>query len=481
MRRFAVGGMVIALACVGAARIPSLASDTSSASAGVRPAASTPLCLAGQACVAVDGDVALGSATRKATGFLHGFGSATSPARIAALRPTSWRGSGGQSQQTQTSLYASTTTEILSDYWTRATYDPKRGGGRLPWDDWNGYSNFVTNFVRTAKQQGWAPTYWEVQNEPDSWLGYAPPVHATIAQILQTFQVGYAAVKRADPAAKVIGPSLSGFLERHNPARPELLDMTTFLDFSAREGLHWDAIAWHETEPDYIPPGERRPEAIPGHVARMRDMLRARPQLGHPTIFINEYMYPANIDVPGWRVAYMAALEQANVDMASMSCPLASNGDLGCFEPSLDRLLANDGETPRPGYWVVQFYANMLGQRLATWSSDAHLAAFATRLSSGSGPVQVLLGRDVTCTTAVNPLCHDPLSATPPPMNLTVAVRLGGGNRSAVVAIEHFPDADRTMLLPEAPRFVTVPVVDGIARVPVNNFTDGEAYALTIV
>jgi len=73
------------------------------------------------------------------------------------------------------------------------------------------------------------------------------------------------------------------------------------------------------------------------------------------------------------------------------------------------------------------------------------------------------------------------LSATPPPVNLTVAVRVGGGNRSAVVTIEHFPDADRTMLVPEAPRFVTVPVVDGIARVPVNNFTDGEAHALTIV
>ena len=473
VRRLAVGVSVLALGFVGAVRIPSLASD-------VRPAAATPLCYAGQQCVAVDGDVAVGPATRKATGFLHGFGSATSPARIAALRPTSWRGSGGQSQQLQTSLYANTTTEIISDYWIRATYNPQRGGGMLPWEDWNRYSNFVTNFVATAKQQGWAPTFWEVQNEPDSWLGYAPGVHANIADILRVFQVGYAAVKRADPSAKVIGPSLSGFLERHNPARPELLDMTTFLDFSAREGLHWDAIAWHETEPDYMPVAERRPEAIPGHVARLRQMLAARPQLGHPLIFVNEYMYPANIDVPGWRVGYVAALEQANVDVASMSCPLSTPGDDGCFEPSLDRLLENDGSTPRPGYWVMAFYANMLGQRLATWSSDQHLSAFATRLSAGSGPVQVLLGRHVTCTTAVNPLCHDPLSQTPPPVNLTVAVRVGGGDRSAVVAIQHIPDANRSMLLPETPKLSTVPIVGGVARVPVNNFTDGEAYAITV-
>jgi hypothetical protein len=407
-------------------------------------------------------------------------GSATSPARITALRPTSWRSSADQSTQLQMRLYAGTTTEILSDYWIRASYDAKRGGGRLPWEDWNAYSTFITNFVRTAKQQGSSPTYWEIQNEPDSWLGYAPGVHANIAEILQTFEVGYAAVKRADPAAKVIGPSISGFLVNHNPARPELLDMTTFLDFSAREHLHWDAIAWHETEPDYMPVSERRPEAIPGHVAKMRELLRARPQLGSPLIFVNEYMYPENIDVPGWRVGYMAALEQANVDVASMSCPLSSPGDKGCFEPSLDRLLENDGTTPRPGYWVVEFYANMLGQRVATWSSDPHLSAFATRLSTSGGPVQVLLGRHVSCTTAVNPQCHDPLSATPPPVNLTVAVRVGGPNRSAVVTIEHFPDANRSMQTPEAPKFVTVPVVNGVARVPVNNFTDGEAYALTL-
>ena len=467
MRRFAVGGLVVALATLGAARIPSLAADT-------------PLCSPGQQCVAVDGGVGLGPANRTAIGFLHGLGTATSPARITALRPTSWRASADPSTELQMRAYAGTTTEVLSDYWIRATYDTKRGGGRVPWEDWNAYSAFITNFVKTAKQQGWAPTYWEIQNEPDSWLGYAPPVHATITEILQTFEIGYAAVKRADPTAKVIGPSLSGFLVSHMPSRPELLDMTTFLDFSVREHLHWDAIAWHETEPDYMPLAERRPEAIPGHVAKLREMLRARPQLGSPRIFVNEYMYPENIDVPGWRVGYMAALEQANVDVASMSCPLASNGDLGCFEPSLDRLLENDGTTPRPGYWVVEFYANMLGQKLATWSSDPHLSAFATRISTAGGPVQVLLGRHVSCTTAVNPQCHDPLSATPPPVNLTVAVRVRGPDRSAVVTVEHFPDANRAMQAPEAPKFVTVPVVGGVARVPVNNFTDGEAYSLTV-
>jgi hypothetical protein len=479
VRRFALIGLVVVVACIGASRIPSLASDTSPAST-VQPAAAGPLCSPGQACVAVDGAVGLGPATRKAIGFLHGFGPSTSPARIAAVRPTSWRASGGRGQHAQISLYAGTTTEVLSDYWVGATYDPKRGGGRPPWEDWNAYSAFITNFVRMAKQQGWAPTYWEIQNEPDSWLGYGPGLRANVRDILTLFRVGYDAVKRADPTAKVIGPSLSGLLVNRNPARPELLDMTTFLDFAVQERMHFDAIAWHETEPDYMSPADRRPEAIPSHVAKVRQMLTVRPALGNPLVFINEYMYPANIDVPGWRVGYMAAMEQANVDLASMSCPLTTATDKGCFEPNLDRLLENDGSTPRPGYWVVQAYATMAGTHVATWTSDIHLSAFATRVGT-SGPVQVLLGRHQSCTTAVNPLCRDPLSATPAPVDLTVAVRVGGSDRQAVVSVSHIPDANRSMLVPEAPRFLNVPVRDGVARVPLANFADGEAYALTVV
>jgi hypothetical protein len=480
MRRLALIGIAVVLAGAGGSRIPLHASAVSPAAAAVaRPAAQGPLCAPGQQCVAVDSDVAIGPATRKVAGFLHGIGPSTSPARILALRPTSWRASGGRGQHTQISLYAGITTEVLSDYWVGFTYNAQRGGGKPPWEDWNAYSTFVTNFVLAAKQQHWAPTYWEIQNEPDSWLGFPPGVKPTAAQALQVFRVGYDAVKRADPSAQVIGPSLSGFLARPIPSRPELVDMTTFLDFAVREHMHFDAIAWHETEPDYIPAGERRPESIPGHVAELRQMVAARPSLGRPLVFVNEYMYSANIDVPGWRVGYMAALEQSNVDLASMSCPLTTATDKGCYEPNLDRLLDSDGSTPRPGYWVVQSYAGMSGTHVATWTSDMHLSAFATKASQ-FGPVHVLLGRHQSCTPAVNPQCREPLSATPAPVDLTVAVRVGGLDRQAVVSVVRIADVNATMPAPEAPHFINVPVRGGVARVPVARFADGDAYALTV-
>jgi hypothetical protein len=480
MRRRVVIVIAVALAVAGSSRIPLLATAASPAASPVGPAAAAPLCFPGQQCVAVDGGVALGPATRKVAGFLHGIGPNTSPARILALRPTSWRASGGRGTHTQISLYTSITTEVLSDYWVGFTYDAKRGGGKPPWEDWSAYSTFVTNFVRAAKQDHWAPTYWEIQNEPDSWLGFPPGVKPTSAQALQVFRVGYDAIKRADPAAQIIGPSLSGFLARPIPARPELIDMTTFLDFAVREHMHFDAIAWHETEPNYIPEGERRPESIPSHVAQLRQMVAARPALGRPLVFVNEYMYSANIDVPGWRVGYMAALEQSNVDLASMSCPLTTATDKGCYEPNLDRLLDSDGSTPRPGYWVVQTYAGMSGTHVATWTSDIHLSAFATKANE-FGPVHVLLGRHQSCTPAVNPQCHQPLSATPAPVDLTVAVRVGGIDRQAVAGVMRIPNVNATMPVSEAPRFVNVPVRDGVARVPVPQFADGDAYALTVI
>jgi hypothetical protein len=180
-------------------------------------------------------------------------------------------------------------------------------------------------------------------------------------------------------------------------------------------------------------------------------------------------------------VGYIAALEAANVDQGIMSCPLPTTTSAGCFAPNLDGLLQDNGSTPLAGYWVALTYADMVGTHVATWSSDWHMSAFATRASTAAGAVQVLVGRHVSCTTAVNPQCHDPLSATPPPVDLTLAVRVGGADRAAVVTVEHIPDSGRAMQLPETPKFLSVPVRGGVARVPIANFTDGEAYAVTVV
>ena len=106
-----------------------------------------------------------------ADGFLHGIDADTSPARIAALRPHSRRSSGGVAEHALIAPYTTNISGIVSDYWGAATFSRARGGAQPPWQNWTAYRAFVTSLVKRSKQGGWEPAYWEIQNEPDSWLG----------------------------------------------------------------------------------------------------------------------------------------------------------------------------------------------------------------------------------------------------------------------------------------------------------------------
>src|SRR5207253_1523560 len=112
------------------------------------------------------------SATQREQGFLHGITDGTDPGRVTALHLRSWRGAGGPQQASIVGRYTKNTSQIMSDYWTTATYDLDKGGVKPPWDDWGAYEAFVSQTVQKAKGEGWAPQYWDAPNEPDA--GLAP-------------------------------------------------------------------------------------------------------------------------------------------------------------------------------------------------------------------------------------------------------------------------------------------------------------------
>ena len=120
-------------------------------------------------------------------------------------------------------------------------------------------------------------------------------------------------VKRRKLQAFLGGPSTMFTIERL-PNRAELLDLTTFLDFANAHNMRLDAIAWHETGPDHLQPFDRLPDSIANHVDRIRNELFRWPNIGKPQLIVNEYGTGRAIGVPGWRVAYLAGLENAGVD-----------------------------------------------------------------------------------------------------------------------------------------------------------------------
>ncbi|MBV8295810.1 MAG: fibronectin type III domain-containing protein, partial [Acidimicrobiia bacterium] len=440
---------------------------------------SSPLCPPGQPCVAVDAGTPTGTASGRMQGFLHGIDGYTNRADIAALEPTTWRGSPGQHWHDLVSGYGVQTTEVLSDDWDDATYDKDKGGAAAPWDDWNAYRSYVTNFVQRAESQGWAPTYWEILNEPDAGLPYYPGANASIDNTLQTYLNGYQAIKAADPQAKVIGPSTLFTVERL-PNHPELLDLTTFLDFANAHGMRLDAISWHETGPGHLPAFDQLPDSIANHVDRIRDELFRWPNIGKPQIFVNEYGTGQAIGVPGWRVAYLAALENAGTDGGNASCWALDNNDpAGCANPTLGGLLDKDESTPRASYWVHRAYADMRGTRLDSSTSLPFFSAFAVA-QGGSGPWEVMLGRHQSCTSPANSLCSQPASAVPAPVPVVVAIRVGGPDRTLTLSLQRIPDATGPM--PDAPPTSSQPVVvkNGVVRFTTPPFADGEAYVLRL-
>jgi hypothetical protein len=435
------------------------------------------LCPPGPACVAVDATAQRGSATGAAQGFLHGIDGYTDRARVAALRPTTWRGSPGKNWHTLVSPYGVETTEVISDDWLAATYDKDKGGAPAPWEDWDAYRSFVKDLVTRAANEGWSPTYWEVLNEPEAGLPYRTA--ASFDDTLQTYLIGYQAIKAADPHAKVVGPGMMFTIE-HLASRPELLDLTTFLDFANAHNMRLDAIAWHEAAANHLSAFDKLPDSIANHVDRIRNELFRWPNIGKPKIFVEEYGTTPGMSLPGWRVAYLAALENSGVDAGDASCwPLDNNDPAGCANPTLGGLLDKDEKTPRASYWVHRAYADMRGTRLDTSSSLPSLSGFA--VSQGqNGPWQILLGRHQSCTSPTNSLCDEPASAVPAPVPVSVAIRVGGPDRALTLAVQRIPDATGSM--PDAPPTSSqqVVVTGGVVRFATPPFADGEAYVLRL-
>jgi hypothetical protein len=262
--------------------------------------------------------------------------------------------------------------------------------------------------------------------------------------------------------------------------------LVTFLDFAARNNMHFAAVSWHEID-DELGPRPRDFNSLPGaitdHVAEARRLIAERPGLGTPEVWVNEYGHRMDYAIPGWTLGAIAALERAAVDRAGRSC-WPEQGASGapaddCAAPTLDGLLLADGSTPRADYLVYATYARMTGHLVAATASDAAVAVLAAR-NDASGQVTAMVGRDVTCLPAVNASCPRRAAIVPAPMAAVVAVHLpGDAGGQAVVSVVQVPPAwgaaaPATMF--QGP----LPISAGVVKVPVAALADGEVYIITV-
>jgi hypothetical protein len=465
------------------------------------PAASNPVvlanpCPAAGACVTVDATASTGAAQHRALGFLNSlYPVGAIAARLQQLAPYRWRGSPNYQPGKATFDWSSwdlaaasgaPTTLLLSNLWQSETNTG--AGAKTPWSDWDGYRRWVTATVRAIEASGHRVSYWEVQNEPasPSYYSAADWQASTPADYLEQFEVAYQAIKVADPAAAIVGPSLSHFADYPGQYDPHEIDLTTFLDFAAVHGLKLAAVTWHEID-DSLGTRPRdfndQPQVIEDHLAEARRLIAERPALGHPQVWVNEYGRPADYALPGWALGDIAALEHARVDQAGRSCwpePDARGALVDdCPSPTLDGLLQLDGSTPRPDFWVYAAYARMTADLLVTTSSEETVSVLAGR--DAHGVVVAMVGRHVSCLPGANLRCAQPATALPAPAPVTVALRLpGAATGRAVVTVARV--APSSGPLPQPPTVFSgpLPVSAGLVVVPVPPVADGEVDILTV-
>ena len=443
-----------------------------------------------QACVVVDATNPIGSANHSGSGFLHAlFPVGNEPADLTQLGTAIWR-SAPYVQSNGTLNWNSwnvaqadgvPTMLILSDLWGAET------GYRTPWSNWSAYAAWVANTVRTAIAQGHRVDYWEVYNEPGepgyynnalTWLSVNPN------NLLTQFLITYKAIKSADPNAQVVGPSLGAWTDTAQAPNSNYrgFDMVTFLNYAAANNLQLAAVTWHYIGPK---PGMGSSvnavsaKNIGDEVTEARRLIAARPALGNPKIFLNEYGMAGVQSIPGWDVAMLSALSAAGVDGAVRTCWPASL----CSGPDLDGLLAPDGVSTNPDYWVHYAYAQMSGSMVATDTNSDSVSAVGS-YDPATGTVSALVGRGIGCnqdSMCGNPYPSQLAAAVPATVEFTVPWSSGSVHVTET-------DIPGQSLNPIGPPSIAwsgdVPVnavsaTAGTVTVTIPAFADGDAYSIT--
>jgi hypothetical protein len=469
-------------------------------------------CATANVCLTVNATTPGGAALHRAAGMEEGLGTNPPASLITPLDLKYWEmGIGlpmctvanclGDSEYDSVKAIDPTAniTEVLSDNWYEDSYtayrectsnfmcqfenEPKPyGGAMMPWQNWTQFDQFTTSVVQNIEASGRTVNYWNLINEPpsltnqnDEYFDGKDSNTLTPSDIEQWFLHAYHDVKAADPSAQIVCPSFEQYDDYVGEAPPndQLLDFSTFLAFAQQNGIDCNAFSWHEinfvgSATDF----NMQPQTIQDHVARFHALLAEYPQFAGAKIFINEYA--ANIPLegnqlyetmPGWTVGYIAALEAAGVDQANHTCVPPN----GC-NYSLDDLLygPQTSLSPSDTYWPYWYYAQMNGQVVPVTSSQEEISGFAT-INSNTNTLMMLLGRhDVEGTDGL------PASET-----TTLTVNVPWNTPSVSVSTQPFADSGGVNDEPPV-TITTVPVVNGVATIPIAAFGSENAYGITV-
>ena len=375
--------------------------------------------------ITVDESSTTGTATGVGSGFLYGLnqdGSGPSDSLLAPLHPTSGRGGGarlpgggwigdgmtagngyqvrissaiGQARRLTTGAYHASYDLLVSDLFGADTTQPSSTVYPCTNGNCANWISFVDRVVADVKAAGLTVNF-DIWNEPDGGAFWAPGMNTT--QYYAMWDSAVNEIRRLDPAATIVGPSLSGW---------EQSPLGTFLDHVKSANTIPNILNWHFS-------------GNPIADARTANSMLASRGITGVRLSINEYIF-ANNQNAGYQAWYLGQLAKSGI----------SNGDHAiwtncCVAGTLDSTLVPDsGGNPQPTgqWWVYRDYAQITGQLVAVNNNGGSTDAVASADQS-AGRAAVLLGDSAgntgTVNLTVNGLPSRPWLAGPSGIDVTV-------------------------------------------------------------
>jgi Glycosyl hydrolases family 39 len=249
--------------------------------------------------------------------------------------------------------------------------------------DYAAWERLITAMVAHYKTTGSMIQYWEVANEPDIGESGGCPYKFTPEGYARYYAHTAAAIRKADPDAKVGGPALA------NPGSdllPELLRVCQ------RDKLQLDFVSWHIYSDN--------PQAIRATIDRKKEQLRPFESL-HPELILDEWnMSLKNTEVdPRFQPAFVAEtiwqMFEGGLDYSCYYHIRDYHVRLDEFLPFMSRQGAVDmawwwNRKPqydglfdyqnhvRPAYFTFLLLSRLTGQRVDLTTSNEHVHGLAT-------------------------------------------------------------------------------------------------------
>jgi hypothetical protein len=201
------------------------------------------------------------------------------------------------------------------------------------WDDWLAKVDTMVA-KRLAATSVSNVAAWEIWNEPD-WTWNTAAAGDFNAGWTRTVQ----RIRTRDPVTPVAGPGYSGW---------DVNRMRAFLTNAKNTNTLPDLVVWHELN--------HSSGAIAADVAAYRS-LEASLGIGPRQIFINEYAWTDEVDVPGRVANYVSKLERAGVAAADRAF---------WYEYGTVNGLVVNNNQPTGTWWLYKWYGDLAGSMVST-------------------------------------------------------------------------------------------------------------------